>query len=497
MWKRPDRPASGNGITPVSLRLTALRSVRWTAASTASNLGARMLITVLAAHTLPPSDLGLYALVNLVLGFAYLFADAGIGQAIIAKQATDDEQLSSLYWCNILFGFAIALLFALAAPVLAAAYGQPRLNGMLLLAALNFAVAPIAQSFQALLQKELRFDTLARIDLTANLLGAAGAGLLLYAGTGIYALVLGQLVTAALRSLLLQVAGRRLLRIRLRLRFGEIRGFVHFGLFQVGDRAVNYINTRLDQLLIAALLGPQTLGYYNMAWLLVVEPVYRINPIITNVAFPVFARKQEDRGALRRGYLVVVKLLATTNAPLLLGCAACAPTFVPLLLGPQWQPSVPLIELCSVIAIARSINNPVGSLVLAVGRADKSFYWSLTQSLLQLPLYAAGLWALGLVPATWLLCAFNVAVVPAVYAWLVRPILGPVGREFTAAVLPPIAIALGMAVIVRGVALASGTEGMASLALQVATGASIYLGLSLVFRRDDVVQLAGLIRARA
>jgi len=64
-------------------------------------------------------------------------------------------------------------------------------------------------------------------------------------------------------------------------------------------------------------------------------------------------------------------------------------------------------------------------------------------------------------------------------------------------VLPPIAIALSMAVIVRGVALASGTDGVASLALQVATGASIYLGLSLVFRRDDIVQLAGLVRARA
>ena len=54
----------------MSLRLTALRSVRWTAASTGSNLGARFLVTLFAAHQLPPADLGLYALVNLVLGFA-------------------------------------------------------------------------------------------------------------------------------------------------------------------------------------------------------------------------------------------------------------------------------------------------------------------------------------------------------------------------------------------------------------------------------------------
>jgi lipopolysaccharide exporter len=481
----------------MSLRLTALRSVRWTAASTASNLGARFLVTLFAAHRLPPTDLGLYALVNLVLGFAYLFADAGISQAIIAKQDAREEQLSSLYCFNLLFGFSIALLFALLAPAVAWIYSQPRLLGMLLLAALNFAVVPVAQSFQALQQKALRFNMLAKVDLVANLLGAASAGLMLQAGIGIYALVLAQLLTATVRSVGLWLTGRDLLRIRIRFRYDEIRGFVHFGLYQVGDRAVNYINTRLDQLLIGGLMGPQILGYYNMAWLLVVEPVYRINPIITSVAFPVFARKQDDPSALKRGFLVVVKLLATTNAPLLLGCAAAAPAFVPLLLGEKWRPAIPLIELCSMIAVARTINNPVGSLVLAVGRADKSFFWSIAQAFLQLPLYAAGLALFGLIPATWLLCAINIAAVPAVYFWLVRPILGPVWRDFMQAVLPPIAIALGMAVLVRLVALATGEDGVAALALQVAVGAAAYLGLSLIFRRDDIVLLAGLVRARA
>ncbi|MEA2757123.1 MAG: lipopolysaccharide exporter [Aliidongia sp.] len=481
----------------MSLRLAALRSVRWTAASTISNLGARFAVTLLAAHLIPPVDLGLYALVNLVLGFAWLFADAGISQAIIAKQGASDGQLSSLYWFNVLFGLTIAGLVGLAAPLVAGIYGQPRLLGMLLLAGLNFAVAPIAQSFQALLQRELRFNELARVDLGANLLGVAGAVLLLAAGFGIYALVLAQLLTAAARSLFLWLCGRDLLRVRLRLRYGEIRGFVHFGLYQVGDRAVNYLNTRLDQLLIGALMGPQTLGYYNMAWLLVVEPVYRINPIITSVAFPVFARKQNDPSALKRGFLVVAKLLTTTNAPLLLGCAAVAPIAVPLLLGERWAPAIPLIELCSLIAVARTINNPVGSLVLAVGRADRSFYWSLVQGGMQLPLYAAGLATLGLIPATWLLCAINIAAVPMVYFWLIRPILGPVAREYATAVLPPIAIALAMAGIVRQIGLASPAPGFAVLVLQIAIGAAIYGALNLIFRRGDVVQLAGLIRARA
>jgi O-antigen/teichoic acid export membrane protein len=481
----------------MSLRAKALKSVRWTAATTVSNIAARFAVTLVAAHMLPPYELGLFAIVNLVLGFAYIFADAGVTQGIIAKRDASPEQLSSLYWFNILFGIGVAGLFALAAPILAYAYRQPQLTGMLLLAALNFAVAPIGQTFQALLQKHLRFERLGRVELGANLLSAASAIVMLWFGVGIYALIWSQLLTATLRSLFLGLAGRDLLRVSLRLHLAEIRHFMRFGLFQVGDRAINYVNLRLDQFLIGALLGPQPLGYYNMAWLLIVEPVYRINPIITNVAFPVFAQKQDDPSALKRGFLVVTKLLTTTNAPLLFGFAAIAPQAVPLLLGDKWIPAIPLIELCSIIAMARTINNPVGSLVLAVGRADRSFYWTLVQFAIQVPIYAACLAWAGLVPATVLLCAINIAVVPSVYRWLIRPILGPVFADYAGAFAPAIGLALAMAILVRLFADLDLALGFPLLAAELALGAAIYGSMTLLFRRNDVSLLAGIITSRA
>jgi hypothetical protein len=54
-----------------------------------------------------------------------------------------------------------------------------------------------------------------------------------------------------------------------------------------------------------------------------------------------------------------------------------------------------------------------------------------------------------------------------------------------------------MAGIVRQIGLASPAPGFAVLVLQIAIGAAIYGALNLIFRRGDVVQLAGLIRARA
>jgi O-antigen/teichoic acid export membrane protein len=234
-----------------------------------------------------------------------------------------------------------------------------------------------------------------------------------------------------------------------------------------------------------------------MAWMLIVEPVYRINPIITNVAFPVFAKKQNDPSALKRGFLVVTKLLSTTNAPLLFGFAAIAPHAVPLLLGDKWIPAIPLVELCSIIAMARTINNPVGSLVLAVGRADRSFYWTLVQFAIQVPIYATGLHLFGLIPATVLLCAINVAVVPAVYRWLIRPITGPMFGEYCASFAPAIGLAIGMGLLVRLLDHQNLLGGIPLLAAELLLGAVAYAGLTLLFRRGDIGLIAGLLTSRA
>ncbi len=450
-----------------------------------------------AARLLPPYDLGLFAIVGLVLGFASLFSDGGLTQSLVAKQDIAPEQLSSLHWCNVLLGAGVGLVLAAASPLIAGLYAEPRLTDMLLLAAANFAVAPFGQVSQTLLQKQLNFTTLGRIELASNSTNVLVSIGLLVSGFGIYALILGQLATALAHSALLRIAGRALVRTRLRLRPGEIRPFLRFGFFQLGDRAMNFINTKVDQLLIGAFLGPEALGYYNVAWTVIVEPVYRINPIITTVAFPVFARRQENRAALRRGFLIVTKLLSTTNAPVVFGLAAIAPIAVPLVFGAQWRPSVPLVELLSIVAMARAIYNPVGSLVLAVGRADLSFYRTVTQFVVQTPIYAVLLHVAGLMPATAFICFINVAAVPLTYVFMLRPTLGGFALEYLRSFLPATALAVGMAVAVRLLSTTPIHPRIGMLAAQLALGAVLYGGMTLLFRRNDVGEIAGIVMSRS
>ena len=166
------------------------------------------------------------------------------------------------------------------------------------------------------------------------------------------------------------------------------------------------------------------------------------------------------------------------------------------MLGARWAPSIPLVQLLSIIAIVRTINIPVGSLVLAVGRADKLFYWTLGYCVLQPPLYAAFLIVGGLIPATLFLCAVNIAAMFLAYGFLLRPTLGPIFADYMGAFLPSTVLAAGMAIVVQSLSMLETAPTPALLAGQVCLGIVIYAGTMMLFRRGDVSQIASLIASR-
>src|SRR5712691_7787785 len=103
-----------------------------------------------------------------------------------------------------------------------------------------------------------------------------------------------------------------------RLRRADVDGLLAFGLYQMGERVLNFANSRLDQVLIGIFIGPHALGLYSLAWNLVLQPVTRLNPVLTRVAFPVFSLAQEEPERLKHGFLTLTWSLAAVNAPILI-----------------------------------------------------------------------------------------------------------------------------------------------------------------------------------
>src|SRR6266852_2556432 len=68
------------------------------------------------ARLLGPLDFGLVGMVTAFTGVLDLFRDFGLSSAAIQRTTVTDEQISTLFWINILVGAILALVAVAMAP---------------------------------------------------------------------------------------------------------------------------------------------------------------------------------------------------------------------------------------------------------------------------------------------------------------------------------------------------------------------------------------------
>jgi len=340
-------------------------------------VAALQFITIaILARLLSSSDFGLIGMITVVTGLAQAFADMGISNAIIHRQDATRDQLSSLYWLSIGAGAIVFCVICVSTPLIAGFYREPRLHGLLYLTAAAFLIAPFGQQFQVLLQRDLRFGTLAKIEITTAVVNSTVVMASAFSGLGVYSLIWGQLSAAFARVVLLLHVGRRHWMPGFHFARQDLKGYTSFGIYQMGERAINYLSANIDFILVGRLLGPAPLGFYSLAYQIALFPLTKVNPVITRVAFPSFARVQSDNPLFRKGYSLVVNYISLLSFPMMAGMFVVAPEFIVLFFGAKWEPAVPLLRMFCVIGAFKSLVNPVGSVLLAKGRPDIGFYWN-------------------------------------------------------------------------------------------------------------------------
>jgi O-antigen/teichoic acid export membrane protein len=341
--------------------------------------GIQLAQIAILSRFLNKSDFGIVALALFVIGISQIFVDMGISNAIIHKQRVNKFQLNTLFWLNIIIGICLYGLIVAFAPLIAKFYNAPPLADVLKSIGITFLIIPFGQLFETMLRRDLKFQSLSIRDILGKTVGFCVSVILAILHFGVYSLVYANLASAIISTTLLIVVGRKTFRPQFVFSWRSLsqKGFFSFGLFQVGEQLVNYFNAQFDTVLIGKLLGIEALGIYNVAKILAFRPYQILNPIITKIAFPVFAKIQNDIIKLKVSYLRVLEILTLLNAPVYSCLIIFSEPLIKFFFGNEWIAAAPVLQLLSISALLNSVGNPIGSLQLARGRADLGFYWNL------------------------------------------------------------------------------------------------------------------------
>ena len=425
----------------MSLKQEAITGLKWTSMSTVIVAILQLTQLAILARFLDPSAFGLMALVMVVIGFSQAFLDMGISNAIIHKQKITHGQLSTLYWVNVLAGFILFVIIASVAPFVSEFYKEPELTNLILIVSLTFLIQPFGQQFMILWQKEMRFSEMAKIDIINKFISLLVSVYLAYKGYGVYALVYGTLAGIISQTIQFMYMGLKEHKPSFEFKLSEVKEFMSFGLYQMGEKTINYFNSQIDVILIGKLLGVEALGVYTVAKQIIMRPAQIINPIITKVTFPVMAKLQDDIPRLKNIYLKTINYLSSVNFPIYVFIFIFAHEVVLIMFGEKWLEAVYIMQILSIWGAMRSTASPIGSLLLARGKAKLGFWWNLGLFFyVPVGIYAGSYWGLEGISWSLVFLSFPLGMIANWYV-LVRTLCGAKFIEYHKEIFIPFFIA--------------------------------------------------------
>ena len=469
------------------------RAVIWRSGSQIFAQAVAWASTLLVIRILDPSDYGLFAMTQVVIVFLNFLNGYGFAGSLIREPELSEERVRQAFGILLLVNGALALLQVCLAPLAADYYREPQVSALLQVQALIFLSTPFAAIPQVLLTRAMDFRKQGLVNIAATLVSATVALGCALAGCGVWTLVFAPLALFWARAIGLQAVLRRFYRPSFR--FAGTGPMFRFGMALLASSFGWTVMTQADTAIGARWLTPDQLGLYAEAFFLTSLIASKFVPPLNEVAYPAYARMQDDPRQLAVAFLKAVRLIMLVTCPLYLGLSVVAPDAITLVLGEKWRAMAPLVTVLALAMPVQTLHILFAPAVNALGHTRITMRSSLFGAALMPPAFFAGVhWgAMGLAYA-WL-AAFPL--VPLFTFVQARAKLGIDARRLAAAVAPGLlaSAAMALAVFSLGGALAP-LAPWQRLGVESAVGASAYAALLLVFARATLLEAVGLVFRR-
>jgi O-antigen/teichoic acid export membrane protein len=325
----------------------------------------RLLSLMVLARLLSPKDFGLLGMVTAFTGVLGLFRDFGLSSAAVQRTTVTEQQMSTLFWINVLLGALLGLVALAMAPVIAAFYREPQLFAVAAVLASGFLFNALGIQHSALLQRQMRFTALATISTISAIVSIAIAIGGAKAGYGYWALTAMSVSSPLVASIGAWLATRWVPGMPRR-RVG-IRSMLQFGGILTLNGLVAYVAYNAEKVMIGRFWGADAIGIYGRGYQLVNFPTDNLNSAVGEVAFSALSRLQNDPIRFRSYFLKGFSLVLGLTLPITVACALFADDVVFCLLGPKWKDTAAIVRLLAPTIAIFAIINPLGWFVYALG----------------------------------------------------------------------------------------------------------------------------------
>lgn len=362
----------------------------WSGVGRLAAQGIEFLSALLLARLLGPDVFGLVAMILVVVRLADIFADLGMGAALVQRPRVGPGEWRTAFALNVGLGTVFAGIAVAAAPLVADLFGRPDLTQLVRYTAVYFVVRGGALVGQAVLLRRLQLRGLAAAEVVAAVVGGSvGIVTAIVTGSAV-AIVVQVLAQAAVLALWLAPVTVQAVRGG-QVSTAAARDLWSFGRGVTGFSLVNYFARNADDVLIGRYAGASALGLYDRAYSLMLLPIGQITRVLERVMFPALSRLAHDPPRLVSAYIRGAGVVALVTFPMFALGAVLADEIVVVLLGPDWAAAGPIFRVLALAGFWQSVAATTGWLFQATGQTDRMFRWAVVSTVVTLVAFVAGL----------------------------------------------------------------------------------------------------------
>lgn len=356
----------------------ATSSIGWIVAERWSSRLLTLTVFAVLTRLLSPEDFGLVSLATAFMAVLQVFVDSGFSKALIQRKQLDEKDASTAFWTSLGMAIALYVLLFFAAPLLETALRTPGLSDVLRVLGLTLPITALSQTPAALLEREFAFKALSIRQSVGTLAGALVAIPVALLGFGVWALV-AQVLAAAVTSVVTLWASTSW-RPRFEYSLGSLRALWSVGVSVLGIELLDAIQANIDKVIVGAFFGASDLGFYYLAQRVGTILIELVTSVISRVSLTTFSRVQDDLPRLNRIFRNLTFVAAAVSFPIFGLVAALAPQLIPLVFGPGWGASIPILWVLAPGWALGTIMYFDRAVMLATGHARTAFGLAVAQS---------------------------------------------------------------------------------------------------------------------
>jgi PST family polysaccharide transporter/lipopolysaccharide exporter len=358
------------GLVPTgSLLERSAKSGVWMTGVRVFTQGLQLVMLVVLARLLTPSDFGVLGVALLALSAVKQFSRIGVDTALIQQREEDvDGYLDTAWVLEVARGAVVAGTLYLLAPLVADLFGEPSVTGVLRCIGLSPLLYGLRNPAVVYFRKGMEFHKEFVYQTSTGLVRfLVGVGYAMV-DASVWALVFAFVSADATRLVLSYVLDDY--RPRPVVDREALTELVDYGKWITGSSITHFLYSEGDDAFVGWYLSPTMLGFYQYAHRIADLPAKEISAVVSSVTFPAYSRLQDDLPALRTAVRGTARMTAFVAFPVAAGLALVAPAFVPAVLGADWRPMVVPLQLLAVFGLIHAITRDFGGVFNALGRPD-------------------------------------------------------------------------------------------------------------------------------